>query len=217
MARTIQPAYGDIYDAMGVVYEYEDGRTIYSFSRQQSKCFNEMDGHLLGTKGRAAILIGIITGENEYRQKKVPSNKKKLEHEAPTKQFVTEVKHTSITVNTWRKVPCWQLGGVWHVTPVNDWRGRKPSTRNFQPSQAVTLGTLHHRYCRMRTDVTKSKFPVWDLFITRLSGNSKIILTLLQTTLTNIFNHEKTFITIVTFFIGRYILRSQYCICGVSG
>jgi predicted dehydrogenase len=82
MARTNQPAYGDIYDGMGVVYEYEDGRTIYAFSRQQSKCFNETDDHLLGTKGRATILKGVITGANEYTQKKVSSDMYKLEHEA---------------------------------------------------------------------------------------------------------------------------------------
>jgi predicted dehydrogenase len=81
MARTSQPVHGDIYDAMGVVYEYEDGRTIYAFSRQQSRCFNEMEAHLLGTKGRATIFRGIITGENKYTQKKVPSDKKKHEHE----------------------------------------------------------------------------------------------------------------------------------------
>jgi predicted dehydrogenase len=82
MARTDQPAYGDIYDGMGVVYEYEDGRTIYAFSRQQSKCFNETDDHLLGTKGRATILRGVITGANEYTQKKVSSDMYTLEHVA---------------------------------------------------------------------------------------------------------------------------------------
>ena len=82
MARTDQPAYGDIYDGMAVVYEYEDGRTIYSFSRQQSKCFNETDDHILGTKGRATILRGTITGAEEYKQKKVGGDMYKLEHEA---------------------------------------------------------------------------------------------------------------------------------------
>lgn len=81
MARTDQPAYGDIYDAMGVVYEYEDGRTIYAFSRQQSGCFNDTDDYILGTKGQATVLRGIIKGENEFKQKKVSSNMYRLEHE----------------------------------------------------------------------------------------------------------------------------------------
>lgn len=85
MARTDQPAYGDIYDAMSVVYEYEDGRTIYALSRQQDKCFNETDDHFHGTKGRARILGGTIhnsANEVVYRQKKVASNMYRLEHEA---------------------------------------------------------------------------------------------------------------------------------------
>ncbi|GHT37201.1 oxidoreductase [Planctomycetales bacterium] len=82
MARTSQPAYGDIYDGMAVVYEYEDGRKIFSYCRQQSNCFNETDDHFIGTKGKATILKGIITGETEYKQKKVPSDMYKLEHEA---------------------------------------------------------------------------------------------------------------------------------------
>lgn len=81
MARTDQPAYGDIYDAMAVVYEYEDGRTINAFARQQSGCYNDTDDYILGTKGQATILRGKITGANEYTQKKVPSNMYRLEHE----------------------------------------------------------------------------------------------------------------------------------------
>ena len=81
MARTAQPAYGDIYDAMAVVYEYEDGRTINAFSRQQSQCFNDVDDYILGTKGQATVLRGKITGANPYEQKKVPSNMYQIEHD----------------------------------------------------------------------------------------------------------------------------------------
>ena len=79
MVRTEQPAYGDIYDSMGVVYEYENGRTVYAFSRQQDKCFNDVDDYFIGTKGNATILRGIINGE---AIKKVPSNMYVQEHEA---------------------------------------------------------------------------------------------------------------------------------------
>lgn len=82
MARTEQPAYGDIYDSMGVVYEYADGRTIYAFSRQQNGCFNDVDDYFTGTEGNATILRGIITGKNPYEQKKVSSNMYLLEHQA---------------------------------------------------------------------------------------------------------------------------------------
>ena len=80
MTRTDQPAYGDIYDSMGVVYEYADGRTIYAFSRQQDNCFNDVDDYFSGTLGNATILRGQITGKNPYEQKKVPSDMYQLEH-----------------------------------------------------------------------------------------------------------------------------------------
>lgn len=82
MARVDQPAYGDIYDAMSVVYEYEDGRTIYALSRQQNKCYNDTEDYILGTKGQATVLRGRITGENPYTQKKVGSDMYQLEHDA---------------------------------------------------------------------------------------------------------------------------------------
>ena len=79
MQRTEQPDYGDIYDSMGVVYEYEDGRTIYAFCRQQNKCFNDVDDYVCGTKGHATILKGIINGE---KIPKVDSNMMVQEHQA---------------------------------------------------------------------------------------------------------------------------------------
>ncbi len=79
MQRTEQPAYGDIYDSMGVVYEYEDGRTITAFSRQQNQCFNDTDDYVFGTKGSARILKWIINGE---KIKTVSSDMYQLEHNA---------------------------------------------------------------------------------------------------------------------------------------
>jgi len=79
MARTEQPAYGDIYDSMGVVYEYADGRTIYAFARQQDQCFNDVDDYFIGTKGQATVLRGVINGEPV---KKVESNMYVQEHQA---------------------------------------------------------------------------------------------------------------------------------------
>lgn len=86
MVRTEQPAYGDIYDQMGVVYEYEDGRAIYAFSRQQDDCFNDTNDYFMGTEGTAMILSkgrnapACITGKNPYEQKPVKSNMYQLEH-----------------------------------------------------------------------------------------------------------------------------------------
>ncbi|MGL6196156.1 MAG: Gfo/Idh/MocA family oxidoreductase, partial [Thermoguttaceae bacterium] len=56
MAMTEYPRCGNIQDAMGVAFEYEDGRTIYSFSRQQPGCYNDVDDYFKGTDGTATIL-----------------------------------------------------------------------------------------------------------------------------------------------------------------
>jgi len=79
MQRVEQPDYGDIYDSMGVVYEYEGGRAIYAYYRQQNKCYNDTDDYFCGTKGHAAILKGIINGE---KVPKVESNMYLQEHQA---------------------------------------------------------------------------------------------------------------------------------------
>ncbi|MDD3586164.1 MAG: hypothetical protein PHQ75_03180, partial [Thermoguttaceae bacterium] len=87
MARTDQPAYGDIYDEMAVVYEYANGKKVFSYCRQQNGCFNQTDDFFFGTKGTSNIIGGApkmcdYSGKVLYEQKKVPSNMYVLEHEA---------------------------------------------------------------------------------------------------------------------------------------
>ena len=53
MARTEQPDFGDIYDAMSVVYEYPFGKRVYSYYRQQNNTmFSGLDS-CMGSKGYA--------------------------------------------------------------------------------------------------------------------------------------------------------------------
>ncbi len=61
MVRTAQPAYGDIYDMMGVTFEYPNGVKMHSFSRQIDGCYNETQDRFLGTKGYASALEHKIT------------------------------------------------------------------------------------------------------------------------------------------------------------
>ncbi|MDR0871376.1 MAG: Gfo/Idh/MocA family oxidoreductase [Planctomycetaceae bacterium] len=81
MRRTGEHAAGDIYDSMGVAYEYPNGRTLISFCSQLSTCFAEREEYVLGTKGTAALMKGQITGENKFVQKKVSGNRFQLEHD----------------------------------------------------------------------------------------------------------------------------------------
>ncbi len=66
-----EPGAGDMYDSMSVVYEYEDGRPLYAFSRQIPGCYSNAAAHISGSKGGAEIgNVGggrvAIVGENSY-------------------------------------------------------------------------------------------------------------------------------------------------------
>ncbi len=83
MQRTEQPEYGDIYDSMATVFEYDNGVSFYSYCRQQDQCWDRNDAILIGTKGTAAILSGVINdyqGNTIYAQERVPSDMYSLEH-----------------------------------------------------------------------------------------------------------------------------------------
>lgn len=83
MQRVEQPGYGDIYDSMAAVFEYDNGVSFYSYCRQQDQCWNRNDAILMGTKGTAAILSGVMTdfkGNVIYKQDKVSSDMYSLEH-----------------------------------------------------------------------------------------------------------------------------------------
>ncbi|MDO4586488.1 MAG: Gfo/Idh/MocA family oxidoreductase [Planctomycetia bacterium] len=84
MQRVEQPAYGDIYDSMAVVFEYPNGTTFYSYCRQQDGCWGENNAHFAGTKGFATILGGgritDLDGNVIYKQELVPSDMYTLEH-----------------------------------------------------------------------------------------------------------------------------------------
>jgi predicted dehydrogenase len=49
------PEYGNIYDHHGVVYEFADGAKLFSNTRQQPNCFNNMSSMVLGEKGHAEV------------------------------------------------------------------------------------------------------------------------------------------------------------------
>ncbi len=49
------PDDGDMYDSMATVYEFEDGRSLYAFSRQIPGCFSRGTTTINGSKGYAVI------------------------------------------------------------------------------------------------------------------------------------------------------------------
>ncbi len=84
--RARQPESGDIYDSMGVVYEYADGRALYAFSRQIPGCYSCAESIIHGSKGRALLgnvgSKGQIFGDAPYESPKATEVATQMEHKA---------------------------------------------------------------------------------------------------------------------------------------
>ncbi len=50
------PEYGNIFDHMAVVYEYDNGVKTFSRCRQQDGCAVDVNDHIFGTKGRVDVM-----------------------------------------------------------------------------------------------------------------------------------------------------------------
>jgi len=77
-----EDAIGHIFDHHCVVYEYPDGRRVYSHCRRQAGCANEISDIFLGTKGTCTLMKYRIDGENPWRYEGPKCNMYELEHEA---------------------------------------------------------------------------------------------------------------------------------------
>jgi predicted dehydrogenase len=62
-----EPIYGDVFDHHSVVYEFGSGVRLYGFCRTTTGCYDESSSLIFGTKGRASVTAGRITGENPWR------------------------------------------------------------------------------------------------------------------------------------------------------
>jgi len=71
---------GNIFDHHAVVYEYSDGVRVYSFCRRQDGCANEVSDQILGTRGRAELIKGVIEGDNPWRYQGPKCNMHEAEH-----------------------------------------------------------------------------------------------------------------------------------------
>ncbi len=61
--------YGNIYDHFAIEYEYANGAKGFHFCRQQSGCANRNSVDILGTTGKASVIIGRkyeLTGKNPW-------------------------------------------------------------------------------------------------------------------------------------------------------
>src|SRR5262249_13615208 len=61
------PEYGNIFDHMATVYEYQNGVKAFSYCRQQADCASETKDYIFGTAGRCDVMGHTITGKNPWR------------------------------------------------------------------------------------------------------------------------------------------------------
>lgn len=50
-----EPRFGDQFDHVAVVFDYDNGVPVYAYCRDIPGCYNETSDHILGTKGRAIM------------------------------------------------------------------------------------------------------------------------------------------------------------------
>jgi hypothetical protein len=75
--------YGNIYDHFAIVYEYASGARMYSNTRQQRGCKNDMSAFAMGSKGRALISEGPlrITGDKAWEYQGKDKSMYQIEHD----------------------------------------------------------------------------------------------------------------------------------------
>jgi predicted dehydrogenase len=81
------PEYGNIFDHMAIVYEYENGVKTFSRCRQQDGCAVDVSDHIFGTKGRVDVMTHAIFDSKGRELWRFHSPRKKtdmyqLEHDA---------------------------------------------------------------------------------------------------------------------------------------
>jgi predicted dehydrogenase len=79
--QRVQPEFGDVYDHHTVFYEYPTGVRVFFTCRQQNDCSDFVDEVVLGTKGRAQVLVGRIEGEKPWQAPKNPVDMYVVEHQ----------------------------------------------------------------------------------------------------------------------------------------
>ena len=170
MRRTGPHASGDLYDSFSTVYEYGDGRMIFAYGTELANCFFDREEYVMGTKGTAQLMKGIITGEKPMTLKKTPGDRFELEHAAFFKAIrsggtirhndgETMAKSTMTTIMgrlsaltgkrlTWQQALDMELSTTpsaydWDATPPT-----LPDERGRYPVMVAGMGPVYHEIVR---------------------------------------------------------------------
>lgn len=72
----VDPKYGNIWDHFSVVYEYKNGRKVFSQCRQMNGCKNNTSDHVFGSKGQAQLMEHTITADGQTWEYKPPEKER---------------------------------------------------------------------------------------------------------------------------------------------
>jgi predicted dehydrogenase len=78
------PEFGNVFDHMAVVYEYDNGVKTFSRCRQQDGCFKDVNDHIFGTKGHVDVMKHIAydhAGKEIWRYPHSKQNMYQIEHD----------------------------------------------------------------------------------------------------------------------------------------
>jgi predicted dehydrogenase len=76
-----EPKYGHIFDHHAVVFEYDNGRKVFSYCRQQQHCANDVSDHVFGSRGSAQLMKHTIDGPTRWTYRADAENMYQVEHD----------------------------------------------------------------------------------------------------------------------------------------
>jgi predicted dehydrogenase len=78
----VEEPWGNIFDHFSVVYEYAGGVKLFAQCRQMAGCSVDVSDHLIGNKGSAEMMRGVIEGPQAWRYHGAKPNMYDEEHRA---------------------------------------------------------------------------------------------------------------------------------------
>jgi predicted dehydrogenase len=77
----VEEQWGNVYDHFSVVYEYASGAKLFAQCRQMAGCSVDVSDHLMGSKGSAEMMRGVIEGPQAWRYQGPKPNMYEVEHQ----------------------------------------------------------------------------------------------------------------------------------------
>ncbi len=73
--------FGNVYDHHAVVYEFPNGVKVFSACRQMAGCYNDVNDHVIGTRGAAQLMAHEIKGAENWKYSGPSPDMYQVEHD----------------------------------------------------------------------------------------------------------------------------------------